>query len=67
MSSLHYRPTVLQGTTKVGKIRCGADGYYDMLAGGFDAYNSTGAFYTWDSAPQRILPTFVVPCKTVGR
>lgn len=50
MSSLHYRPTVLQGTTKVGKIRCGADGYYDMLAGGFDAYNSTGAFYTWDSA-----------------
>ena len=50
MSCLHYSPTILQGTTKVGKIRCGADGYYDMLAGGFDAYNSTGAFYTWDSA-----------------
>lgn len=50
MSTIHYQPTILQGTTKVGKIACGADGYYDMLAGGFDAYNSTNAFYTWDSA-----------------
>lgn len=50
MSLVHYQPTILQGTTKLGKITCGADGYYDMLAGGFDAYNSAGAFYDWNSA-----------------
>lgn len=50
MSSIHYQSTILRGTTKVGKITCGADGYYDVLAGGFDAYNSTGAFYDWASA-----------------
>ncbi len=50
MSILTYQPTVLQGTTKVGKLRCDPDGYYDVILGGFDTYNSANAFYTWSSA-----------------
>lgn len=50
MSILTYQPTVLQGTTKVGKIQCAPDGYYDVILGGFDTYNSANAFYTWASA-----------------
>lgn len=50
MIALAYQSTLLQGTTKVGKIPCGADGYYDVVAGGFDTYNSAGAYYTWESA-----------------
>lgn len=51
MSALiHYESTLLQGSSKQGRIRCDPDGYYDVLAGGFDAYNSTNAFYTWESA-----------------
>lgn len=50
MTILSYQPTVLQGTTKVGKIKCAPDGYYDVILGGFDTYNSSNAFYTWSSA-----------------
>lgn len=50
MTILTYQPTVLQGTTKVGKIKCDPDGYYDVILGGFDTYNSANAFYTWSSA-----------------
>lgn len=45
-----YQPTILQGTTKKGKLKCDPDGYYDVILGGFNTYNSAGAFYTWASA-----------------
>lgn len=50
MANFSYQPTILQGTTKKGKIKCDPDGYYDMIVGGFDTYNSAGAFYTFQSA-----------------
>lgn len=50
MSVFSYQPTVLTGTTKTGKLKCDPDGYYDVILGGFDTFNSAKAFYTWDSA-----------------
>lgn len=50
MANFSYQPTILQGTTKKGKIKCDPDGYYDMIVGGFDTYNSAGAYYTFQSA-----------------
>lgn len=50
MPVFSYQPTVLQGTTKKGKLKCDPDGYYDVILGGFDTYNSAGAYYTWASA-----------------
>lgn len=50
MATFAYQPTILQGTTKKGKIKCDPDGYYDMIVGAFDAYNSAGAYYTFSSA-----------------
>jgi hypothetical protein len=50
MATFAYQPTILQGTTKKGKLRCDPDGYYDMIVGGFDTYNSAGAYYTFNSA-----------------
>lgn len=47
-----YQSTILQGTGKNGVIKCDADGYYEVIAGGFDTYNSANAFYTWASAKQ---------------
>lgn len=50
MPTFAYQPTILQGTTKKGKLKCDPDGYYDVILGGFDTYNSANAFYTWSSA-----------------
>lgn len=50
MANFSYQPTILQGTTKKGKLRCDPDGYYDVIVGGFDTYNSAGAYYTFQSA-----------------
>ena len=50
MAQVVYSPTALVGTTKKGKLNCDPDGYYDVCVGGFDTYNSAGAFYTFSSA-----------------
>lgn len=37
--------TALLGTNKVGALKCDADGYYPMVLGALDFFNSAGAFY----------------------
>lgn len=50
MSKVVYESTLLMGTNKAGKLRCDPDGYYDVALGGFDTYNSGGAYYDFASA-----------------
>jgi hypothetical protein len=40
-----YSCTALVGTTKTGTLRCDPDGYYDVVLGGLDIFNSANAFY----------------------
>lgn len=40
-----YQCTALVGTNKTGKLKCDSDGYYTLVVGGLNAYNSSGAFY----------------------
>ncbi len=40
-----YSCTALVGSNKTGKLTPDADGYYTLVVGGLDVYNSAGAFY----------------------
>lgn len=52
MSALRavYSCTRLQGTEKRGVLTPDADGYYEIIVGAVDVYNSAGAFYDFQSA-----------------
>lgn len=45
-----YTCTALYGTNKTGKLRCDPDGYYDVILGALDYWNSAGAFYAFAPA-----------------
>ncbi len=47
-----YSCTRLLGTEKVGKLKKDADGYYEIVIGAFDAFNSSGAYYDFQYAKQ---------------
>lgn len=40
-----YQCTALVGTNKVGNLKPDEDGYYTLVVGGLNAFNSSGAFY----------------------
>lgn len=42
--------TALMGTNKAGKLTPDADGYYTVVLGALDFYNSAGSFYPFESA-----------------
>lgn len=48
--TITYTCTALAGTNKVGNLQRDARGYYEVVLGGLDAYNSYGAFYSAESA-----------------
>jgi len=48
--SITYNCTALVGTNKVGELTKSADGYYEMVLGALQAYNSAGAFYPLQDA-----------------
>lgn len=45
MSNAHLVCTALVGTNKVGDLRADEDGYYTVILGALDSYNSAGAYY----------------------
>lgn len=47
-----FTSTKLSGLNKTGVIKPDADGYYTMVIGGLNAYNSVGEFYTLEGARQ---------------
>jgi hypothetical protein len=48
--SATYSCTALMGTNKVGVLKPDADGYYEVILGALDFYNSAGAYYPFASA-----------------
>ena len=47
-----FTSTKLSGLNKSGVIKPDADGYYEMVIGGLNAYNSVGEYYTLEGAKQ---------------
>lgn len=44
--------TALNGLNKAGTLKCGDDGYYDIVLGGLDVYNSANQFYPYEPAKE---------------
>lgn len=47
-----YNCTALVGTNKAGLLKPDEDGYYTVVLGALNVYNSAGAFYPYESAKQ---------------
>lgn len=47
-----YASTALAGSNKAGVLKPDADGYYTLVLGALDVYNSAGAFYPYESAKE---------------
>lgn len=47
MAIIEYASTKLMNIGKEGKITCDADGYYEIIIGAFNIYNSAGEYYTY--------------------
>jgi len=52
MNSVFFSCTALQGTNKVGKLKQLDNGYYRMVVGALNMFNSAGHFYTYEQAKQ---------------
>lgn len=52
MARTTYQCTALAGTTKTGKISADADGYYTVVLGALDFFNSAGDFYVYEPAKE---------------
>ena len=52
MRTTRFTSTKLQSSGKKGILKPDADGYYELIVGGLNAYNSSGEFYTLESACQ---------------
>lgn len=50
--SATYSCTALMGTNKAGVLKPDADGYYEVVLGALDFYNSAGAYYPFQSAKE---------------
>jgi len=50
MNGFSLSCTALLGTNKAGTLKCDADGYYTVVLGALDVFNSGGAFYPEASA-----------------
>jgi hypothetical protein len=50
MSSVRFTCTALAGTNKVGHLPVDKDGYYTMVVGGLNMFNSAGQWYEYEGA-----------------
>lgn len=50
MNGFSLSCTALLGTNKAGTLKCDADGYYTVVLGALDVFNSSGAYYPEASA-----------------
>jgi hypothetical protein len=49
-NTVRFGCTALVGTNKAGTLKPDANGYYDIVVGGLDVFNSVGEFYTYEGA-----------------
>lgn len=52
MSGAHFACTALVGTNKTGKLPVDENGYYTVVLGAFDFYNSANEYYPFASAKE---------------
>jgi len=50
MNSIRFGCTALTGTNKVGTLRQDEDGYYEMVVGALNVFNSAGQFYLYEQS-----------------
>jgi hypothetical protein len=50
MNSIKFTSTVLNGSGKKGILKPDEEGYYTLVVGGLNTYNSAGEYYTLDGA-----------------
>lgn len=49
-NQLSFGCTSLAGVNKIGLLKKDEDGYYDMIVGALEVYNSAGAYYVYEQA-----------------
>ena len=52
MSSVKFTATKLTNTGKAGILKPDADGYYELIIGGLNTFNSAGEYYTLNGAEE---------------
>lgn len=52
LSHIKFACTSLNGTNKVGNLFKDADGYYEMVIGGLNIFNSAGQWYSYEGAKE---------------
>lgn len=55
MSQISFACTALMGTNKVGELKASDDGYYTMVLGALDFFNSAGQFYPNGASAQELF------------
>ena len=50
LNSVRYGCTSLLGVNKAGELKQDDNGYYEMIVGGLDVYNSAGQLYVFEEA-----------------
>ena len=53
MPSYSLQCTALMGVNKAGVLKPNADGYYEVILGGLDCFNSGGSFYDYLTSKQK--------------
>ena len=51
-NQVRFACTALAGTNRAGKLVADANGYYDMVVGGLNVFNSVGQYYTYEGAKE---------------
>jgi outer membrane protein assembly factor BamD len=52
LNSVRFACTSLVGTNKTGMLRKDADGYYEVVVGALNVFNSAGEYYVYEKARQ---------------
>lgn len=52
LNSIRFACTSLAGVNKVGKLKKDADGYYEVVVGALNFYNSAGQLYVYEQAKE---------------
>ena len=50
MNSIKFTCTSLAGSNRVGTLKKDAQGYYEVVVGALNVFNSAGQFYVYEQA-----------------
>lgn len=55
LNSVRFTCTSLAGTNKVGNLKTDANGYYELVLGALNVFNSAGQYYVFEQAKEMFL------------